>query len=544
MKIAGSKLSLKKQQFNLILTLIAVIIFGLLASNRLDAQGLYYDELHQAASSFAYIGRPPTLVASLTFRGIPIMNMNYSGAIKTAVYGIYMRFFDQQFGVISWRLVGILFVCAALLFFGYSLHKKISPLFLVFFFFLIISDITVLLTARHDWGPTALALSIRLIILGIWMYDELAPKPKISRTLLIASCLGFAVFEKLSAVVLLLPLILMLFSNRKRINKSHVLAFIIGGIIGAIPLILSNLYSFYIKREFISLQFSQVQKDLTIDAFFSLVKNNLSLGAGYGAQVFIFGNNPYSHFVMEGFLFSSLVIAGILLIALRFRPDNKQARIICIAFLAYFTIIIQLYFLPQNTWVHHWITGTPFQYIAISLLVSGAFEGRKDGYHVISRYLYMALFGIFGIVRISGMLSVVNSMARGITSPNYDISYTQIGEFAANNSDDAIFMAADWGVGTQILCFLNGDPSSLLLPNWKTNTVVDIVRPIMDSEKSVLYIIFPIPTTLVTSEEKQSILEEMDRNLEPTWQLQIIEDELLQMKALEIIKYTRNAALP
>ena len=53
--------------------------------NRLEADGT----LVQATGSFAYMGAQPTVGAVLTIRGIPVLNLEYLGAIKTAVYGLY-----------------------------------------------------------------------------------------------------------------------------------------------------------------------------------------------------------------------------------------------------------------------------------------------------------------------------------------------------------------------------------------------------------------------------------------------------------------------
>src|SRR5512132_4167100 len=92
------------------LSLLPAMVFLWLATVRLDAQGLYYDELHQAAGAFTYLGSPPEYFALFTVRGIPLLNMHYSGAIKTAVYGLYLRFVRPEFSVLSWRLVGIFFV--------------------------------------------------------------------------------------------------------------------------------------------------------------------------------------------------------------------------------------------------------------------------------------------------------------------------------------------------------------------------------------------------------------------------------------------------
>src|SRR5262249_19330240 len=160
-------------------------VFICLSTVRIDAQGLYYDELHQATSAFAYLGSPDRFFASVTvgdlipplltlsrLGSIPLFNMSYSGAIKSTVYGLYLRFVTPQFGVISWRLTGILTVALGLMAFVLLARRSVSTAALTVIVALLITDITVIFCTRHDWGPVALALMLRLILIGVWLRGE------------------------------------------------------------------------------------------------------------------------------------------------------------------------------------------------------------------------------------------------------------------------------------------------------------------------------------------------------------------------------------
>jgi hypothetical protein len=169
----------------LLLSLAAPVVFIWLSTVRLDAQGLYYDELHQATLSFSYIGSPDRFFASVTLGDlipalpilsrlgfVPVFNMYYSGAIKSAVYGLYLRFVTPQFGVISWRLTGILMVALGLMVFVLLARCSVSATALGVTLGLLLTDITVILCTRHDWGPVALALMLRLMLIGVWLRGE------------------------------------------------------------------------------------------------------------------------------------------------------------------------------------------------------------------------------------------------------------------------------------------------------------------------------------------------------------------------------------
>ena len=66
---------------------------------RLEGTGLYYDEVHQATGSFAYVGRPGPMFSLVPIYQLPLLNMPYTGAIKTAIYGIYLRVSGHSFSV-------------------------------------------------------------------------------------------------------------------------------------------------------------------------------------------------------------------------------------------------------------------------------------------------------------------------------------------------------------------------------------------------------------------------------------------------------------
>src|SRR4030095_4399371 len=184
-----------------------------LTSVHLDYQGVYYDELHQAPASFRYLGKNPQMF-TIVFNDILLLNTSYGGAIKSHVYGLYLRFIRPHFTVYSWRLLGILFVAAGLFAFywiaGLYIHWTTGLIFAM----LLLTDATVLLSTRYDWGPTALGLSLRLLLLGTWLSMEFG-RPSIRKHFFAGVIVGIAIFENLVAVVLLGPLFLMLLSGRK-----------------------------------------------------------------------------------------------------------------------------------------------------------------------------------------------------------------------------------------------------------------------------------------------------------------------------------------
>ena len=75
----------------------------------------------------------------------------------------------NEFSVLSWRLVGILSVSAGIWVAGRTFSKLYGTISAMLFLLLIVTDSTILMTSRHDWGPTAFALALRLILISVWI---------------------------------------------------------------------------------------------------------------------------------------------------------------------------------------------------------------------------------------------------------------------------------------------------------------------------------------------------------------------------------------
>jgi hypothetical protein len=534
-------LIMKKPRSYIIINLVSVGLFLLLSCNSLGGQGLYFDELHQAIGSFAYIGKASN--ASLAFHNIPIMNMNYSGAIKTAIYGIYLRIVSQSFNVISWRLVGIIIVAAGLLLFGLIVNRTIKSVGLVAFYFLIITDNTVLLTTRHDWGPTAIALFLRIVMIAIWLKAELSNENKPGTAFGLFFMLGISMFEKLSAVVLIIPLLFMVFQNRQKQRLSHVLAVILGALSGGSLLIFANIYSYIKNGNLISLQFTNITKIDSFSSFILYAKEYLSLGEGNAAQSFILGINSPANNLIE-LITISLLLLLIIFYIFRHHFSQSKFRTIGILIFCYFVTMIQTYFLPQQTWIHHWIIGTPFQYAAIALFLS-ELEVNKLSILVNNYQKIMGLFlAMLIFSRIYGLVSIESALSKEIASPLWDKSQTLVGEFAAAKSKDAFFVAGDWGIVNQLICFMNGDRSSILQLDWNNLNVEEMVSEVNHSNKTELYVIFPTPSHFVSPAERLAVLRELSQSLTSNWHLQPVDTQIARFSSFEITKYQKMPINP
>ena len=510
----------------LIIGVAAAVLWILLTVIRLDAQGPEYDELHQATAAFTHLGSPPFMFAPAHIGGYPLMNMAYSAAIKTNLYGLYLRV-SPRFSVFSWRLCGILFVAAGIVLFCCLGRWALSPVALAAFLMLLLSDGNVVVLARHDWGPVALSLLARLAMLGLWLRGEVAERLSPRNSFALALITGLAIVEKLSAAVLVPALGVMLLASPRRRNLKHLLSAAAGGLAGILPLVLVNLYTFHEYRNVISLMAMGKAPQRSINGFVDYAYKFFALGTGHDAAALILGVRTWSREAVAETALLSVLLLFVLGLAMHER-SSRLMKMAGAAILAYLAIWIGLYLLPRATWIHHWILGTPFQYAAVALAVSSS--SRK------MRAIFLAGVIVWVGWRLPGMAMIEKGILEGRASKRWDPSLSQIGMFAAKSAGRAVFVASDWGVGTQIYCFSNGrQPALLHEPFWRYQGPRELHEIQATSGTRALYLVRLEPPVLVKPENTKKI--EHDLAADGSWREVPVEPEVAHLAAVNVRKF-------
>lgn len=526
----------------LFIGLIASALFIIISSFHLTGPGLYYDELHQAAGSFVYQGNyeyehmPKYMFVTAEIMGIPVLNMTYSGALKTCIYGLYLRYFNSNFSVLSWRLLGIIFVIAGIFFSSIIIARILPPVWLFLFLFLFLTDITVVMATRHDWGPVALGLLIRLVFIATWIYGETKEFTSLGNSFFLGSLIGIAAYEKLSSIVLIIPLILIFIFSLKRRSFRHYLACSIGCLIGGLPLIIGNLITYFKNGYFISIAGAARSYQAAFPDFLTYITTYISLGAGTLVKKYILGTHSTINNHVEGVLVGTILLL-IIILDVCYWKTHLYFRLSGILILCYISVGIALYFFPNSTWVHHWIIGTPFQYAAISFTLIGFFSRNNTvNFHVkFFRIILCFLLVLLVIPRLFGIVSLERSFQRGETSVRWDPSLSKIGYFANNRSNEAIFLAPDWGVATQIFCLSNGRPDLVYELFWEYKGIDEIISIIKRSGKKIVYLVNKKPNSDVFPDNTTKILRDINRL---TCLKEVpVEDDLTDLRAVELRKF-------
>jgi len=432
--------------------LAAACAFVGLSRINLSAQGLYYDEIHQVPAAFAYQGKWPQSFAMAFVCGKPLMTMSYSGAIKSGIYGLYLRFTGSSFTVESWRWLGIATVAVTFPLFSVLARRQFSAAGLLTFFALLLTDATVVLESRHDWGPAALALALRMTFLGTLLYGQMDGAVRPRNSFLLGVIVGFSLYEKLSSVVLL-PALGILLLCRERWTVGHWCACLAGGLVGGLPLLYTNYLFFSETGRLLSTLQVAMQRDKSLAGLALLLSKYLALGDGALVRRFILGED-HDFAGAEAFLLSVALMA-----VLGLRRAVPASRLPASLIACYLAVGVGLFLLPRATWAHHWVIGTPFQYLALAMAIKGPERPpiRLPRLAFVCRAVLLGAIGVLMIVRVHGTLDLARALARGASSDAWDPSLTRLGDLAAEKAGHDFFIAGNWGVATQMYCLSDGN---------------------------------------------------------------------------------------
>ena len=476
-----------------IVGLTAAMLFVAICAVNLETGGLYQDEVLQATGAFAYIGGDP--LGALSLYGVPVLNNSYLGAIKTGIYGIYLRLSGNGFSVTSWRMIGILLVATGILAFPILSRRVLPPFAALGCLIFVITDCVVILTTRHDWGPTALAFMIRLIVIGLLFGDDRDERTMTRSNFFLGLSYGIGVFEKLSAIVLIAPIAAAVLVQPLRRRKRAAAALFVGALIGFTPLIVVNVVSYSSTRVLISLEDAGRQEKLAFSEFIrSFPREFLSLGSGSYVREQIVGEKVAPEDIqLEIYLSAALLIvaSGISLWKLRQGVEFRIATILCAAYVG---VALILHALPRKTALHHNIQVIPFNYVAAAAVIAGLIRLRQKWRW--PEYASCAL--ITGVALLLTAKHVVTAarlkseLAAGQTGPAWNRAYTDIGVFANSKRDEAFFIVADWGAGASIYCLAQGKRGLREEVFWNYHGPEDLERTASASGRKTVYVVTPL----------------------------------------------------
>jgi hypothetical protein len=205
-----------------------------------------------------------------------------------------MEVTGANFSVAAWRWFGVMLVVVGWIWCCAVIGVRWGPMAQLAFAALLLTDTTVLLTTRHDWGPTALALSLRCAFLAVWLRTDARGA---GAAFTLGFIVGLSVFEKLSSIVLIAPFAVAMAG----LPRAHLAKGLLGLCVGALPLAVVNLATWSSSGGFISL--SNLADERATSPL-RYVWNFLSLGQGDWVRHWVL-DLPLARPLVLGELFSS-----------------------------------------------------------------------------------------------------------------------------------------------------------------------------------------------------------------------------------------------
>jgi hypothetical protein len=514
---------------------LAVLCFAL------GSPGLYHDELHQAVSAFAWKGIQVPFFNDVSFRGFPVMNMTYIGAVKSNLYGLYLFVSDRDFSVLSWRLTGVLIAGVSFFIFTIMVRRQMDTITLVLFSLMFISDLAVLFTVRYDWGPVALALGLRLLFLGVWIRGESEHGPGRLNSLVLGVIAGFSAFEKLSSVVLVIPLAIMLLSSSRRRTLPHLASASLGYVLGCLPLIVVNVQQLILSGNLYSWSDVGTIDSGTFPGFAGYLYRFIGLGSGTLAKSWICGTATPGWLV----ILETALLAALLLICLvrSLQPGRMKhpGYTAAVSLACYGALCGAIFLLPRHTWIHHWIIATPFQYVAIAFTFMAINLEHKTnpsaGAATIRRLNILAILA-FLVIRAYLLAAAEKDLYDGKTSSAWSAEYTRLATSAASQPADACFIAVEWGLTTQVFCMGNGRTRiTEFYPRFEPSDSLELLRMLSGRDCSQIYLLQNEPPSRQSPDNLRRILAVISRYRD--W-MEVAPGREFQFRNIKVLKFRKT----
>jgi hypothetical protein len=435
-------------RISLLIALLAPLLFVALASPRLGAPGLNFDEVHHACASFAVLGKTPELFVHRTLGSIPVFVLSYNGALRPLSFGLLMLALGEPFSVELWRGSSIALAALGILALGLVARRKLRVGILAALLGFVVTDVSLLLSARHDWGPFSMLFALRMVWLGLWIRwgDSVAGSPR--KAALLSAIAGLAAYEKLSAVVFVVAQFALLLAGGVKPKRRVLAAAALGGLLTLSPVIVANAQAMLSSGRPFAVQSMSGDVWRSPSTRVTQLRDALSLSVDPAFRAAMVGARaaPWERTLELCFSISALALA-----AAAWRrgapPEARRAALLLLV------VAGGIALLPGVTQAHHWTMVPPL--VPLLFLLSCFPPNAPRARRFRPAALLLAAWLVFRGVAVAGLEA---SFVAGDTGPAFLPEYTRVARLAAGEGDRAAFIVGSWGLATQIYCVGNGRP--------------------------------------------------------------------------------------
>jgi hypothetical protein len=275
--------------------------------------------------------------------------------------------------------------------------------------------------------------------------------------------------------------------------------------------------------------------------FASHILGYFALGQGGWTRNWVFGESPSRYQDMGEALL--ILVAGIVIASLaltRRGPKDRLLRGAMIALSAYGAICITIYCLPAQTYAHHWVVGTPFQYVAIGLALSAAAKLKASRGVTMHRLALVSVVALL-LLRVPVFVETQTDLWNREYGARFDPLFSRLGTFAGQHPN-SLFGATTWGTGTQMYCFSQGDDRRIWEPFRGGSQFLGFVEEVNKGAWESLYLVYmPEKVGHYGQEAADRVSNAVESS--PAWRETEVDPQFSDRSILVIRKFVPNTSV-
>ncbi len=362
-------------------TTVALGAYLCLATRHLELPGLYYDETLQVGQAIGLLkglhapARWGLDIGSMT---IPLMIGGYIGPLKSLA--LVPAFALGGYSVYSLRLTTILITLVGLVYTARAGRAIAGPIAAAIAVALAATDPSLILFTRADWGPVAIAFTLRIASLFyLWRWWT----EKTRRDLIIgAALLGLGLYDKanfswfIAAVGAAGAVGMFCDQDRPRPERRDVVLAVCAFVLASAPFWAFNLTHDWMTVRQLRSRTRPMNTSL-VEAMPARAAALLLMLEGRSTAIWMFGEALPRRLGVSATPLAPLTIAATVILLWNAR---HSWRFLLFPMLMV-VMLIAMFLMPRAIWVHHWIGVYPFPQLAIGaatmVVLDGAMKRRQ-----------------------------------------------------------------------------------------------------------------------------------------------------------------------
>lgn len=431
-----------------LLPLLPIAAYLLLAAQYLNRPGLYYDELFWLNAA---VGIPVDgLFCPLRIGPIPVMVMNYIGALKSWVYAIPLAIFGTS--AVAIRSISLALGCCVLFLLWKYLRQYFSPTWATMVCAAVAVDPSFVYTTRCDWGPVTLMLICKLLTL--MAFTKYLENGKPLYLYLCGAALVLGTYDKanfswfyitfLACAVLVYGKTLL--QHGQAAPQKTIRAYVLLGI-GTLAMGLFYLFPLYFS--------SNGSFEFHISFVWTTLRSTLE---GNGVYNFIFGSDITRRtWLYPVFVMALILCPGLSMISLRLKKQEKLARFGLFHTLNTVLLIFCMACTSQFGGAHHIMMIYPAPELLFGtccVLAIGLLPEKKLRFTQAACGVLLIAIALSSLVATQEYLSTLRT--NDTYKPTWDPKIEKLGN-VVNSYDYDCLVTTDWGLANQMVAAGNGN---------------------------------------------------------------------------------------